>query len=192
VLDPSYAARLWEIVSDNRKEIWKRYFVASKLAKLDPLNERWKVVASDIIAHHDFAKDPLLCFKLLSRAGYLGQPSQLSTQVKGYFKKPLLKKIEQCSESDCPVYLLWEIFPPREASAVIAEGYLNGHFTWQGMFPSLAFTALDTPDFRGILKMPTTDSEREKRRQRALFLLKEMDLERDSAIERAFPRKKTQ
>ncbi len=96
VHDPAFAARMWEVAADNRQLIWKRYFAASRLANIDPLNNKWEEIAPDIVAHHDFANDPFLAFSAD------GLDNKLDTHIKEVFKKPLLKKIEQCNESNCP------------------------------------------------------------------------------------------
>jgi hypothetical protein len=116
--DPAYATRMWEIAADNSRGVWQRYYAALKLAKIDPLNNKWDGIALEIIAHHDFAKDPNLSFSMVGGTDEL----DAQTQIKERFKNLLLKKIQKCSESSCPARLLGDVLTPREALAVIAEG----------------------------------------------------------------------
>ena len=94
--DPAYASRMWGIAADNRQDIWKRYYAVSKLRPIDPSNKKWAELASDIIAHHDFAKDPFL-----SPSRVVQFRGGIHPQMKEHFKKAFLKKIDQCSESGC-------------------------------------------------------------------------------------------
>jgi serine/threonine protein kinase len=171
--DPACKARLWEIAADERREIWHRYAAAAILAKTDPTNDAWEAVASNIIARHDFAKDPELSFSQVNeglddlqvKRRYEGP----LLKMKERFKVPLLQKIQRCYESICPVALLEDLLAPEEALAAVAEGYLDGHFSLNGLQESEgSFWLIERMRDGDFFRKEATDSEREERRQRAL------------------------
>jgi hypothetical protein len=122
--DPGYVTRLWEIASDSGRDISHRYHAARRLWEIDPSNSRWPLVASNIINDHDFSMYPSVPFS----DG--GEPLTRAA-LQAHFRRPLLAKIERGRESGCPWLLLSDLFPPKEAVALVADGYLSGHFSFR-------------------------------------------------------------
>ncbi len=122
--DPGYVTRLWEIASDSGRDISHRYHAARRLWEIDPSNSRWPLVASNIINDHDFSMYPSGSFS----DG--GEPLTRAA-LQAHFRRPLLAKIERGRESGCPWLLLSDLFPPKEAVALVADGYLSGHFSFR-------------------------------------------------------------
>jgi hypothetical protein len=165
--DSGYATRLWEIASDRGRDISHRYLAASRLGEVDPSNSRWPEVASNIITDHDFSTNPDLCFS------EVGGP-RTSTEVQAHFRGPLLTKIDHARESGCPGRLLSDLFPPKEALALAADGYLNGHFSLDSLKQNLSMTTLgtDSSDLSQWFQRESNDLEKERRRQLVISWLK--------------------
>jgi serine/threonine protein kinase len=175
--DPNFVPRLWEIASDKRRGISHRYLAVSKLAKVDPSNARWPEIASGIVDDHDFSKHAYFCFR------YVGVLS-VNGILKQYLRGPVIRKMENCKESGCPAELFSELFSVKEASTLIVDGYLYGHFSLSALAANSWFFYSwggdwaigrgEAPiDFTALFKKESTNPYREKRRQLALRWLKE-------------------
>lgn len=148
-----------------------RYFAAATLEDIDPASARWPAVALNIITDHDFSVNPSLSFSKVG--GSLKNPD-----LQTHFRKPLLAKIDQGRESGCPGQLLSDLFPPREALALVADGYLNGHFSLDSLKQNRDWFGrirweLDPRDLTGLMQRQSEDPEKERRRQLAISWLKE-------------------
>ncbi len=169
--DPDYATWLWEIAADRGQDMSHRYFAAATLEDIDPASARWPAVALNIITDHDFSVNPSLSFSKVG--GSLKNPD-----LQTHFRKPLLAKIDQGRESGCPGQLLSDLFPPREALALVADGYLNGHFSLDSLKQNRDWFGrirweLDPRDLTGLMQRQSEDPEKERRRQLAISWLKE-------------------
>ena len=179
--DPEYPARLWETAADRGADIVHRYCAVSRLGEIDPKNSRWPLVASNIITDHDFREYPSLSFSSFNSFS-VARSVLMGMEWEAYFSKPLLTKIDRGRESGCPGLLLSDLFPDEEALALVADGYLSGHFSldslkknrdWFGRMATL-------PDvrnaFRSLFRRKSEDPEKERRRLLALSWLKEAGL----------------
>jgi hypothetical protein len=168
--DPGFSTRMWEIAADKGRVIWQRYFAAEKLIEIDPSNARWSELAPDLIAAHDFASDPSLAF----RAPWL-QEFRTGAELKKHFREALLRKIDQCHESSCPWNLLLNFFTPKEALDLMAGGYLSGHFSLDSMkqFAFIPFGTIHVSDLKERFVTKSGNSDRERRRELALYWLTE-------------------
>ena len=180
-ISDNFVTGLWEIAADKKRNISHRYLAASKLAKVDPHNARWPEIASDIINDHDWSVPYIFNFAFCFR--WVGVYN-IDTILKGYFREPILRKINQCTESRCPAELLSELFSVKEASSLIADGYMSGHFSLNAIKANRYFfyTWSVNPqsagreaavNFRALFGAESSNALSEKRRQVALLWLKD-------------------
>jgi serine/threonine protein kinase len=169
--DSECVSRLWAMATDRRRDISERYYVAARLARLDPSSSRWPELAAGMIADHDFFLNPDLSF---SRAG----SGLESAQIKTHFKRILSTKINNSREGGLPGNLLREVFGSKEAVSMVADGYLNGHFSIESLrrnshlFYSISNDKSLRASLRGAFERESNDSVREQRRQLAIPFLK--------------------
>jgi serine/threonine protein kinase len=173
--DSAYASTLWEIATDRSQKISHRYFAASKLGRIDLSNSRWPELASSIIADHDFSLDPNLSFSRVA------EPLD-GADLKAYFREQLLRKINRSREMGCPGNLLSDLLAPKEAVALVADGYLNGHFSLNSVkenkywFDSMKRKGVGSSDLRALFGRESNEGDRELRRQLAVTWLKDVGL----------------
>jgi eukaryotic-like serine/threonine-protein kinase len=173
--DPEYATKLWETAADRDADISHRYFAVSRLGMIDRENSRWPLVAMNIITDHDFSLHPSLSFSPV------GNPLPYA-RLQVHFRQPLIAKINQARESGCPGSLLSDLFPPKEALALVAEGYLDGHFSLDSLkqnrswFFRMINQGMNASDLRPLFRRESKDPGRERRRVLALTWLKEVGL----------------
>jgi eukaryotic-like serine/threonine-protein kinase len=174
--DTGYATRLWEIAADSGRDVAHRYYAASRLGEIDRSNSRWPGVALSIITDHDFLVYPSLSFS------QVGGP-QLGSELQARFRDPLLKKIERGHESGCPGFLLGDLFPREKALALVADGYLIGHFSLDSLKRNITFFytmqnrgGMNSSEIGAFFLRESKDLEQEKRRRLAIKWLKDIRL----------------
>ncbi len=150
------------------------------------LPESGTEIKGQMISRHD----------LLETSGYAKRPKEfddvirildselrLITPTDPDGEAPLLKKIDRGRESGCPGLLLSDLFPPKEALAFVADGYLSGRFSldslkqnrdWFGRMA--AGRAVNSSDLRLLFRRESKDPDKERRRLLALSWLKEVGL----------------
>jgi hypothetical protein len=78
--------------------------------------------------------------------------------------------------------LLGDLFPRKEALALVANGYLGGRFSLDslkqnsGWFFRMTGGGKDTRDLSALFQRESKDADQEKRRQLAVSWLKEVGL----------------
>ena len=178
--DTGYPAKLWETAADRGADIVDRYCAVSRLGEMDPTNSQWPLVALNIITDHDFREHPSLSFSSFKSSSVaIGRLKGMDWEA--LFRKPLLTKIDHGRESGCPG-LLSDLFSPEEALALVADGYLSGHFSLDSLkqnidwFRRMAKLPVARNAFRPLFRRESEDPEKERRRLLALSWLKEAGL----------------
>ena len=144
-----------------------------------------------MIAAHDFTSDPSLSFGSANvYATDHRYDKKITSELKQYFREALLRRIDRCTESGCPLLLLSEFFSPKETSDLLADGYLNGHFSLDSLsqivrrYPTNK-GEFDSTVFRERIMTKSSNSTEERRRE--LFLRWLDDNSRQGEIHIIFP-----